>query len=419
MSEWAAKRFWKSAEVVQVNDGFTVQLDGRGIKTPARAPLVVPTLAVAELIAAEWQAQGEKIAPETMPATRAANAAIDKVRGQFDEVAGLVAAYGETDLLCYRARFPAELRARQDAAWDPLLNWSADRFGLRWVVTEGVMPQPQPPETLARLNAQVACFSPFELTAFHDLVALSGSLVIGLAVTGGQGTPEALWQLSRIDEDWQAEQWGDEERQHGLALGRWATLVDPAYDFEGRFARFREGFELDLATTASIRGSRAGELVARCMVEVGTSSYYTAIADACEEPVLQAIARRIAADELRHYKLFYDHLKRYLERDGLSRLRRIRVALSRINETEDDELAYAFHCANMEGRPYVRDEAYRAYHRSAFQYYRDPHIERALAMIFKAVGLKPHTTLFRTTKAGAMWMLARKQRRLSRLAAAA
>jgi len=220
MSEWAAKRFWKSAAVVPVEGGFTVQLDGRGVKTPARAPLVVPTRAVAEMIAAEWQAQGEKIAPETMPATRAANAAIDKVRGQFDEVAALVAAYGETDLLCYRARFPAELRARQDAAWDPLLNWSSDRFGLRWVVTEGVMPQAQPPETLARLDAQVARFSPFELTAFHDLVALSGSLVIGLAATEGRDAAEELWQVSRIDEDWQAQKWGEDDEASALAARR-------------------------------------------------------------------------------------------------------------------------------------------------------------------------------------------------------
>lgn len=220
MSDWAAKRFWTSAEVAAVDGGFAVHLDGRTIKTPARAPLVVPTRAVAEMIAAEWQAQGEKIAPETMPATRAANAAIDKVRGQFDEVAALVAAYGETDLLCYRATWPAELRARQDAAWDPLLDWSAERFGLRWVIAEGVMPQAQPPETLALLNAQVARFSPFELTAFHDLVALSGSLVIGLAVTEGRGTPGALWQASRIDEDWQTAKWGEDDEARSLAEWR-------------------------------------------------------------------------------------------------------------------------------------------------------------------------------------------------------
>lgn len=220
MSDWAAKRFWKNADVAPVDGGFTVHLDGRTLKTPAKASLVVPTRSVAEMIAGEWRAQGEKIAPETMPATRAANAAIDKVRGQFEEVAALVAAYGETDLLCYRATFPAELRARQDAAWDPLLNWSADQFGLRWVVVEGVMPQAQPPETLARLNTHVARFSPFELTAFHDLVALSGSLVIGLAVTEGNDVPETLWQVSRIDEDWQTEKWGADDAADSLAAQR-------------------------------------------------------------------------------------------------------------------------------------------------------------------------------------------------------
>jgi len=231
MSGWARKRFWKNAEVVAVGGGFTVHLDGRTIKTPAKALLEVPTRALADLIAAEWQAQGERIAPETMPATRAANAAIDKVRGQFAEVAALVAAYGETDLLCYRAEGPAGLRARQDAAWDPLLNWSADRFGLRWVVVTGVMPQPQPPETLAVLDAHVARLSPFALTAFHDLVAMSGSLVIGLAVTEGRDTPEALWQLSRIDEDWQIEQWGGDDEARALAALRRQSFLDAAVFF--------------------------------------------------------------------------------------------------------------------------------------------------------------------------------------------
>lgn len=231
MSDWAPKRFWKAAEVVEVDGGFTVHLDGRTIKTPAKEPLVVPTCALAGLIAAEWQAQGDKIAPETMPATRAANAAIDKVRGQFDEVAGLVAAYGETDLLCYRVQAPEALRARQDAAWDPLLHWSGAQFGLRWVVLEGVMPQPQPPETIAALNARVARFSPFELTAFHDLVAMSGSLVIGLAVTEGFDAPETLWQLSRIDEDWQREQWGEDDEAIALAALRRQSFLNAAAFF--------------------------------------------------------------------------------------------------------------------------------------------------------------------------------------------
>lgn len=231
MSTWARKRFWKSVEVVPDGDGFGVTLDGRGIRTPAKAPLVLPTRALAELVAAEWDAQGDVIAPDTMPATRAANAAIDKVRGQFHEVAELLTAYGETDLLCYRAEGPADLAARQAAAWDPLLAWSTGRFGVRWQVTTGVMPAPQAPETVRALGAQVARFTPFQLTAFHDLVAMPGSLVIALAVAEGQGTPEDLWQASRIDEDWQIEQWGADDEATALAERRKQAFLEAARFF--------------------------------------------------------------------------------------------------------------------------------------------------------------------------------------------
>jgi hypothetical protein len=215
-----------------------------------------------------------------------------------------------------------------------------------------------------------------------------------------------------------ARQWGVEEAQHGEALGRWATLVDPEFDFQARFARFREGFRPDVDATSSVRGSRAGEMVARCMVEVGTSSYYAALGDATQEPVLEAICRRIAADELRHYKLFYDNLKRYLDRDNLNRLQRLKVALGRINETEDDELSYAFYAANTDpGTPYDRELNNREYMRRAIPYYRDTHIDRALAMIFKACGLKPHSRMFDVTAYGAKWYLGRQQKKLSKVAA--
>lgn len=214
-----------------------------------------------------------------------------------------------------------------------------------------------------------------------------------------------------------AHDWGAEERQHGEALGRWAAIADPEFDFEGRFANFREGFRPNVDATESIRGSRAGELVARCMVEVGTSSYYRALGDATEEPALKAICRFIAGDELRHYKLFYTHLKRLLEQDNIGTVRRLRLALGRIMETEDDELAYAFYAANNQGEPYDREHNTRAYMRRAYQYYRDPHIEKALAMIFKACGLKPHSPLFQATNYGAKWLLAKRQRDLAKLAA--
>jgi rubrerythrin len=213
-----------------------------------------------------------------------------------------------------------------------------------------------------------------------------------------------------------AQAWGQEEVQHGQALSRWAAMVDPGFDFESRFARFREGYKLDLDTETSIRGSRSGELVARCMVEVGTSSYYTALADAVEEPVLKVICRKIASDEHRHYKMFYDHLKRHLRKDGLNKLQRLRVALGRIAETEDDELAYAFYAANVDGEPYDRERHNREYMSRAYSYYRAPHIDRVVAMVFKACGLKPHTTLFKTTRSGAWWLMQRRQRKLARMA---
>ncbi|MBD3786358.1 MAG: ATPase [Sphingomonadales bacterium] len=226
MSGWSAKRFWKAAEAVAAEGGYGVVLGGRPVRTPAKAPLMVPSLALAQAIAAEWDAQDEKIAPETMPVTRAANAAIDKVRAQQAEVAELIAEYGGTDLLCYRAEAPEELIARQSAAWDGWLDWAAAQYGARLVVTVGVIPVAQPPEALAALRARVAAMDPFELAALHDLVGITGSLVLGLAVAeGALGAAEA-WDLARIDETWQIEQWGaDEEAAEQAALKREALLA--------------------------------------------------------------------------------------------------------------------------------------------------------------------------------------------------
>ena len=187
-----------------------------------------------------------------------------------------------------------------------------------------------------------------------------------------------------------ARRWAEEEVQHGLALARWATLADASFDYDRRFADFREGFKIDTGACLSSRGSRAGELIARCMVEVGTSSYYTAIADSTDEPVLIEICRYIATDEWRHYGLFYRNLRRYLIIEPLPRWRRIWIAVGRITETEDDELAYAYYSANFPGQPYHRRRFSREYGRLAFGLYRPSHVERAMTMIFKAVGLSPH-----------------------------
>jgi hypothetical protein len=186
-----------------------------------------------------------------------------------------------------------------------------------------------------------------------------------------------------------ARAWAQEEVQHGQALARWARLADPAFDSKAAFKRFTEGYSLPLEAAASVRGSRAGELVARCIVEVATSSYYAALHDASGEPLLKEICKRISADELRHYKLFYTHLKRYLESERIGRWRRLLVALGRIAESGDDELAYAYYAANAGGEAYDRKRWSRAYLSRACGYYRLAHVQRAVAMTFKAAGLKP------------------------------
>jgi len=205
--------------------GFTVRLDARPVRTPAKAALVVPSLTMASAIAAEWQAQQGTIKPETMPVTRSANAALDKIAPQFAEVAGLIAAYGASDLLCYRATGPAGLVARQAAAWDPMLAWAAEALAAPLAVTAGVTPITQPAASLARLTAKVHACTPVELAALHDLVMISGSLVLGLAVTHGHADARTIWQLSRIDEDWQIEQWGQDHEAGESAALRRAALI--------------------------------------------------------------------------------------------------------------------------------------------------------------------------------------------------
>ncbi len=217
MSSWAVKRFWTEATVEQDEDGFSIKLDGRGVKTPAKATLVVPTQAMAKAIADEWQAQEGEVNPETMPVTRSANAAIDKVAFQHGEVADMIAEYGGSDLLCYRATQPEALIARQAVAWDPMLSWAETVLGAKLRTISGVMHEPQDPESLKKLNRMVHGFSNFELAAFHDLVGLSGSLILGLAAVHEYRPIEELWTLSRVDENWQEEQWGHDEEASALA----------------------------------------------------------------------------------------------------------------------------------------------------------------------------------------------------------
>jgi hypothetical protein len=226
-----------------------------------------------------------------------------------------------------------------------------------------------------------------------DLVRIAKAA--SLVEHNGAAYAHHLCRIFADDPEFQetARRWGEEEVQHGVALARWAAIADPSFDFAAAFARFQEGFRVDFDSDRSRRGSRSGEMVARCVVEIGTSSYYSALRDAAEEPVLRDICRHIAADELRHYRLFYKNLDRCLAREGLGRWGRLRVALGRIAESEDDELAYAYYAANEADRPYDRRRYSRAYARLAFAVYRPQHVERGIAMLLKAAGLTPNGRL--------------------------
>ena len=237
----------------------------------------------------------------------------------------------------------------------------------------------------------------------------------GLVEFNGHEYVRYLCNVFADDADFRqdAERWGLEEVQHGEALGRWAALADPDYDPKAAFKRFVEGYKLTTEVTASVRGSRAGELIARCIVETGTSSYYTALAEATAEPVLKEICRKIAADEFRHYKLFYSTLKTYLARENLGSWGRLRIAVGRIAESEDDELAYAYYAANAAAdEPYDRKRWNQAYVSRAYAIYREHHIERGMTMVFKAAGLTPNTWLNRLATKFAWSTMQRRVRRL-------
>ena len=220
MSEWKARRFWKVAGTRPAAGGWEVALDDRPLRTPGKQALILPTPALAEAVALEWEAQGDEIRPQDMPLTRAANSAIEKVAPQFHGVAAMLAEYGGTDLLSYRATDPARLVELQARAWDPILDWAADRHGARLRTTAGIMPVAQDGDALARLHGVVAGLDVFGLTALHDLVTLPGSLVLGLAVIDGRLAARDAFALSRIDEEFQIAQWGEDEEARAAADAR-------------------------------------------------------------------------------------------------------------------------------------------------------------------------------------------------------
>lgn len=225
MAEWKLRRFWTAAGVRPAGDGWEVVLDDRLVRTPGKNPLILPAQALAKAVAAEWDSQGDVVDPNSMPLTRAANSAIEKVAANFDAVAGMLAEYGGTDLLCYRAEGPEELVRRQAEGWDPLIDWAAADLRAPLRITHGIVPVAQAPDALARLLGEVRGLDVFGLTALHDLVTLPGSLVLGLAVIRGRITAEQVFRLARIDEDFQAERWGEDDEAQEAAQNRRQAIL--------------------------------------------------------------------------------------------------------------------------------------------------------------------------------------------------
>ena len=232
--------------------------------------------------------------------------------------------------------------------------------------------------------------------------------------------PDYVTYLSQVFSDdaellAEIERWGIEEEQHGAALARWAELADPGFSFEQALKDFQEGYSIPMDVDESTRGSRGGELLARCVVETGTSSFYSAIRDASDEPVLKEIASRLAKDEFNHYKLFYDHFLRY-EKDVPSKIRRLKIALGRVNEADDDELSYAYYCANTPADSYDREGCAKAYQARALGLYQRRHTDRLVAMIANACGIRIGSRVAKPLTSVVWWGFSNHARRLAKAA---
>ena len=207
------KRFYRAVEIVPGASGHGIALDGKPMRTPAKAELLVPSRRLAEAIAAEWRAQGAEIAVTAMPLTRLAGTAIDLVPARRDAIVAEAANYAGTDLVCYRAAHPPELVKRQHMQWEPLLNWLAEDFDAPLHITIGITPLAQPPASLEALRNAVAGYDDMRLIALRLATAASGSLAIGLALIEGRLDADAAFAAAELDESYQIEKWGEDREQ--------------------------------------------------------------------------------------------------------------------------------------------------------------------------------------------------------------
>jgi chaperone required for assembly of F1-ATPase len=205
-----SKRFYKDVAIANEGGSMALRLDGKPVRTPGKAPLALPTRALAEAVAEEWRAQGERIDPRTMPLTRLANSAIDGVAGREEAVIDDILAYAGSDLLCYRAHGPRGLTEAQAKHWDPVVAWAKEALNAPLVLSEGVVHVAQPQASLAAIRKRVEGRDPFSLAALHVLTSLTGSALLALAVALGRLTPEEAWAAAHADEDFQIGQWGED-----------------------------------------------------------------------------------------------------------------------------------------------------------------------------------------------------------------
>ncbi|WP_117191076.1 ATP12 family chaperone protein [Rhizobium terrae] len=213
------KRFYTEVSVAEGEGGHAIQLDGKPVRTPARNGLVAPTARLAELIRDEWANQVDVIDPGTMPVTRLVNTAIDGIAPDTQPVFEDILRFSSSDMLCYRAEGPANLVARQNERWDPIIDWAASTLGARFILIEGIMPQEQPKEAIAAFAVTLRKYdTAIELAVLHTVTTLTGSAILALAFAEGRITGEEAWTLAHLDEDWTNEHWGtDAEAEHRRA----------------------------------------------------------------------------------------------------------------------------------------------------------------------------------------------------------
>ena len=222
------KRFYKTVAVTDEAAGTSLQLDGKPVRTPGKAPLALPTRALAEAVAQEWRAQGDRVDPATMPLTRLANSAIDGVTGREGAVIDDIMAHAGSDLICYRAQGPRGLSEAQATHWDPVLAWAREALGAPLFLSQGIVHVAQPDGSLGRIRDKLEDRDPFSLAALHVMTALTGSALLALAVALGRLSPEQAWKAAHVDEDFQISQWGEDEEAKTRRDNRWRDFAAAA-----------------------------------------------------------------------------------------------------------------------------------------------------------------------------------------------